>query len=278
MRECGSLVEGRLCPECGKFVISTASFCRDRLCPMCQWRLALKRYAEMCAALGYVLDNQPLIKASFLTLTVKNCDPGDLRQTLANMAKAWNRVMARRKIKSLFSGWARSVEVTYNEKKNTFHPHYHVILLLTEEAAKTPEGVIRQSLSDAWYDACQTSYRPITDYKEIQPDEFAPDSEKLAAAIVETYKYTTKSKEAETMPLGAFRALVWGLNGVRIASFGGIIKDARAALKFADDDEPEADGAPIRCPKCNAEMANAALRWSFERKEYEQIVTQAKAG
>lgn len=278
---CGEILQFNKCPDCGKTELSSANFCRDRLCPTCAWRLSLRRYAEMCCAMGLVSDKIAPGGAAFLTLTVKNCWPADLRETLKKMTAAWNRMLARRKIKKLFSGWARAVEVTYNEEKANFHPHFHIILILSDYACGLSEGIIRRELSDAWYDAMQTDYRPVTDYRIIASEDVGIDcdDEQLHRAILETYKYTVKSGDLLEMPLGVFRTFVTAMVGVRAASFGGCIKDARRELGYRDDDDREED-APLeegrKCPDCGVAMRAAMLKWSFAKKQYEVILKTAK--
>lgn len=279
MEACGDTLSFNKCPDCGKSALTSANFCRDRLCPTCAWRLSLRRYAEMCCTMGMLSDSIKPEGAAFLTLTVKNCYPDELRETLDKMAKAWNRMLARRKIKPLFDGWARSVEVTYNRKTATFHPHYHVILILSDKGYAMEEGRMRELLSDAWYASLQTDYRPITDYTVIDHlgDGLAlADDEELHKAILETYKYTVKSDDVLDMPLGAFRSFVNGLAGVRVSSFGGCIKEARKRLGYGDEDMEEADaGADTPCPDCGAEMRQVILKWSFEDKKYNQVMVTA---
>lgn len=278
---CGEILQFNKCPECGKTELSSANFCRDRLCPTCAWRLSLRRYAEMCCAMGLVCDKIAPGGAAFLTLTVRNCYPSALKETLQKMTKAWNRMLARRKIKKLFSGWARSVEVTYNEETAKFHPHFHIILVLSDYACQLGEGVMRRTLSDAWYDAVQTDYRPVTDYVIIDhcSSGVACDDEKLHKAILETYKYTVKLGDLMNMPLAVFRTFVSSMVGVRVASFGGCIKDARRELGYKEDDEREEDQpleAARPCPDCGVAMRAAMLKWSFAKKQYEVIIANAE--
>lgn len=277
---CGDILQFNKCPDCGKTELSSANFCRDRLCPTCAWRLSLRRYAEMCCAMGLIADKIQPGGAAFLTLTIRNCYAAALKDTIQKMTKAWNRMLARRTIKKLFSGWARSVEVTYNAENVTFHPHFHIILILSDYAAKLDEGVLRRTLSDAWYDALQTDYRPVTDYKVIDTCAgVACDDETLQRAILETYKYTVKLGDLFEMPLGVFRTFVAAMVGVRVASFGGCIKDARRELGYREDDDREEDlplEAARPCPDCGAAMRAAMLRWSFAKKQYDIILQNAE--
>lgn len=268
VRLCGTALFLKTCPDCGKSFVSSANLCRDRLCPTCEWRLSMRRFAEMCAVMQYISDDE-FVDAGFLTLTVRNCEPGELRATLQQMAKDWNRMLQLRGLKRMVCGWARSLEITYNAKTRTFHPHYHVIILTR---AQKSTGELQKAFRAAWARACRLDYEPITDYREIRAADKDGgtniDNDKFAAAICETYKYAVKSDDMRDMPLSDFRALVSAIAGLRFAAFGGIIKDARRALSFkeeTDDNEKEIDRDIC---DCGAKLTTEILRWSMRRNEY----------
>lgn len=270
MRFCGQYLDLRYCPDCGKSIVSSANLCRDRLCPTCSWRLSLKRFAEMCNTISYINDLDTF-DAGFLTLTVKNCKPENLRFTLDMMAKAWNRMRADRTFKKLMIGSARSVEVTYNEITKTFHPHFHIIILYTP----TDEGEMRALTNRLWANACKLDYTPITDFRVITDKEGAGvniDNENLTKAILETFKYAVKSDELADMPTGIFRSLVLGIGGVRMVSYTGIIKEARKTLNYKSDELEDEDGEIIieKCP-CGRELQKAVLQWSFTDQQYHKL-------
>ena len=272
MRECGTFLQYKVCPDCGKSFISSANLCRDRLCPTCAWRLSLKRFAEMCQVMN-ILSEEDLACAGFLTLTVKNCKPENLRYTIQKMNEDWNRMLAGRKIKHLLAGWAKSLEITYNEKTNTFHPHFHIIVLFNDFLG---EGETNKFFRKAWSKASRLPYEPITDFRLIDSAEesIASDGEKVYNAILETFKYSVKSDELEEMPLQTFREFVLAVQGLRFVSFGGIIKNARKDLGIKDnegaDEENEIELSREHCT-CGAELMKIVCEWSFTEKQYKLL-------
>lgn len=267
MLECGTILSQKICPDCGKSFISSANLCRDRMCPTCSWRLSLKRFAEMCAVCQTCQDITSY-KAGFLTLTVKNCRAKDLKQTLKDMSVAWNRMLATVKKQIAVFGWARSVEITYNEQTFTFHPHYHIIILLDPTA---DEGRCRAYFHKKWSQAWKEDYDPITDYREISADKTDIDQPDFTAAILETYKYAVKSDDIANMPTSIFRQLVLAISGARLVAFGGIIKETRRLLAFKEDEDPDEPAREI-CD-CGAPLQAALLRWSFEEGMYKKMTT-----
>ena len=265
MLDCGKFIETRVCPDCGKSFISSAMLCRDRMCPTCQWRLSLKRFAEMCATLSAITDLGDYHSA-FLTLTVKNCKPGELRETIREMSKAWNRLLQRVTFKKHVAGWARSVEVTYNEERKTFHPHFHCILLTDGYFS---EGGFHSQFRKEWQEVMQVDYEPITDFQWIRDRESRVDNDTFVKAILETFKYISKTKLVVTMPTDVFRKYVNGISGLRLASYGGVIKDMRKELQLAEDEEIEEESRLV-CD-CGAELRVALLQWSFESGMYNLV-------
>lgn len=274
MLDCGTILSQKVCPDCGKSFISSANLCRDRMCPTCSWRLSLKRFAEMCAVCQTCQDIE-CYKAGFLTLTVRNCKPKDLKETLRSMSAAWNRMLsAAKKHKDSFAiyGWARSVEITYNEQTYTFHPHYHIIVLLDPTAE---EGKCREFFYKKWSKAWGADYDPIIDYREIEAEKTDIDQPDFTKAILETYKYAIKSEDLIDMPTSIFRTLVLAISGARLVAFGGIIKEARRMLNYTESDDPEDVDEDVdreRCD-CGAPLQAALLRWSFEESAYKKMAT-----
>lgn len=291
MANCGDIIGLKVCPDCGHAHVATAQLCRDKLCPTCAWRLSLKRYAEMCKtfeALGNTENLLPL----FWTLTVRNCKPDKLAETLTAMSEDWNRLMQRRTLKPLFKGWARSVEVTYNKQADTFHPHYHVIVLVDRSyldlvcPANSDERQIaetRRMLSQAWKEAARLDYEPITDIRAITSksplDPSTDGTDDITAAVLETFKYSVKASTLDQMPLESFRHLVNGLAGKRMAAYGGCIKAARRLMCLSDadsltaaDNSLEGESA-LPCTHCgSAEMKLLIFKWAATEEQYKEVV------
>ena len=268
MQNCGDFINFKVCPDCGKSYISSTNLCRDRLCPTCAWRLSLKKFAEMCCTMQSI-EGLHTYGAGFLTLTVRNCSPQGLAVVLKKMAADWNRMLQQTAIKELFAGWARSVEITYNPKTKTFHPHFHIIVLYEELFT---EGEMNYILRKAWNKAARLDYEAITDFRVIESSDANLDNDAFYSAIVETFKYAVKSDDIEDMDIPTFRAFVQAIQGVRFVSYGGIIKKARQKLGFKEtDEEEEIEFAKDTCDACGAELIKAVLQWSLTDGQYKKF-------
>ena len=57
-------------------------------------------------------EQYPTHRFVFLTLTVKNCEIGELRSTLQHMNKSWQRLKDRKEFMAGVEGWIRTTEIT----------------------------------------------------------------------------------------------------------------------------------------------------------------------
>lgn len=268
MRECSDKVEISFCPDCGAYEITRAKLCRDRLCPVCSWRLSIKRYAEMSAVCAALIKDYPVNKWSLMTLTVQNCAPALLDQTLTNMAAAFNRMRQRKVFKQQILGWARTVEVTFNSKENTVHPHYHVLVMWAENSDIIQEGA---RLINHWIASCRdlmVSYKG-QNIKEIDGSVKEAECQDITGAVLETFKYTQKASDLLSMPIGVFREYTKNMARKRAVAFGGLIKEYMQKLHFKMDDEAD-EIEPIKlCKNCgNAALSKAIYQWSFAERSY----------
>lgn len=275
MRDCANRLMVRRCQHCGEIHVTGGNLCRDRLCPVCQWRLSIRRYAELKQSMDYLHTNGALqgLQAGMLTLTVRNCKPHDLSATLSQMLTGFKRWQQRRTIRDQIKGWARSLEITYNRKAQTFHPHVH-LLILWQPGGKS--GHLGPTMAREWATACRLNYKPIYHYTDAYSRDGVSNWDAALSAILECSKYVTKASDiigassgGDSMPLAHFAALTEAIKGRRLIAYGGIIADARKALALPDDDttlddqtEAEQTTDAIACPKCGAEMGITMLEWA----------------
>jgi plasmid rolling circle replication initiator protein Rep len=217
--------------------LSSARFCRVRLCPVCQWRRSLMWKAKAHQLLPGVLEKYPTHRWLFLTLTVKNCQIEDLRTTLTSMHDSFKRMT---KLKSFPSdGWIKSTEVTRGDD-NSAHPHFHCLLMV-------PAGYFaRGYLSTAdwaslWQKSLRIDYTPITHVRAIKK-EMSP-----ITVIPELMKYCTKESDL-VAHREWFLELARQMHNARTIAVGGVLKSHLKELENEpqdligkDDDQVETD-------------------------------------
>lgn len=83
-------------PETGEVVrkLQAAEFCRDRLCPMCQWRKSLVTFAQVSEIMDWVdAHHAGEFIPIFLTLTMKNVPSAELGSAITTILQSWSRMM-----------------------------------------------------------------------------------------------------------------------------------------------------------------------------------------
>ncbi|MGU9020347.1 protein rep, partial [Clostridium perfringens] len=104
--------------DCGGFLMLLAdlelehkklykgNFCKNRFCPMCSWRMALKDCLEISVLMEHLRleENKEFI---FLTLTTPNVTGEELEQAIKEYNKAFKRLMELKEVKSIVKGYIR---------------------------------------------------------------------------------------------------------------------------------------------------------------------------
>ena len=256
VEHCGEKLYYTFCQRCGKSHVTGEDLCRDRFCPVCTWRLSMRRFARMVQIVDGLRHEHADSEWAFVTLTVENCKPSELGRTLDEMAHAWDIIMRRKATRESIIGWARSLEVTYNQQTHTLHPHYHVLCLMAPGYSGTDTY-----LQNAWISTVDLRAVPkAQDTQRVQclaADQTGDDPDAVVSAILETYKYTVKSKDLQEMPLKIFRELSEGLKNRRMVAFGGVVKQYAKTLDIDVEDEETEDADEeaedlARCAECGS--------------------------
>jgi hypothetical protein len=101
----------------------TGKYCNSRICHICN-RIRTAKFMN-----GYGPELKKLGTLQFVTLTMPNVSAEKLRAEVTRMSRNFTNIarVIRERHKINFSG-IRKIEITYNEKENTYHPHLHVIV------------------------------------------------------------------------------------------------------------------------------------------------------
>ena len=222
----------------GKKKLKTANFCRMRLCPMCQWRRSLKMFGQVQMITDKILERDKSTRFLFATFTVKNVDAENL-ETCINILNnkflylvSKNKTFApAKKLKQNLLGYLKAVEVTYNTKDKTYHPHLHVIFAVKSTFFKNSSNYMtKKEWIELWQKALNVDYKPQTDIRAIKTN--------TGKAIAEVAKYPVKTVPILSLPddeaVEVLKTLTLSLNKKRFVSYGGIFKTIKQELKLQD--------------------------------------------
>lgn len=241
-------------PDESSIVLKRAMFCRVRYCPVCQWRRSMLWRAKFFQTLPTLKELHPTSHWIFLTLTVKNCDVKDLKETLQHMTQSWRRLIARKSFKNASLGYVRTTEVTLG-KDGTAHPHYHVMIMVKPSYFKN-NYISQKTWSILWQDALNVDYQPIVNVKKVKGD--------IDKGILETLKYSTKPTDMLT-DVDWFLELTKQTHKMRFVATGGVLKDV-----FRDDDN-ESDQELISVGEEKEEDDGRRISFGFNREQLRYV-------
>lgn len=222
----------------GKKKLKTANFCRVRLCPMCQWRRSLKMFSQVKKITDKILENDKSTRFIFGTFTIKNTDAENLEACINTLNKKFKYLVDQKKtfapakkLKQNLLGYLKAVEVTYNSKDKTYHPHLHVIFAVKSTFFKNSSNYMsKKEWISLWQQALGVDYKPQIDIRAIKSG--------TAKAVAEVAKYPVKTAPILSLvdeeAVQVLKTLTLSLHKKRFVAYGGIFKTIKQELKLAD--------------------------------------------
>jgi hypothetical protein len=203
--------------QCGQQMVQadgkiTSWWCGYRWCVSC----AVHRVARMYSAYGDEISNWD--QKYFVTLTAPNVSGVSLRGELQRYGKLWRACYKQIRKQGIEFVAVRSVEVTYNEKRDDFHPHMHCIV---------KGEIAARALIEHWMKRNPDASAAAQDLREADD-----------GSIQEVFKYaaklTIRRKGAiDPIPPNKLDIIYQAMSGLRMWSAVGI----KSALKVQMDDE-----------------------------------------
>lgn len=274
LRECASWLEF-VRYEDGSRRLKSANFCRVRLCPMCQWRRAVKNSLQVRRVVNAMAADLtgPKVYWFLLTLTVRNCLGDELSGLIDRMQDAWKRLAGRQEMREVI-GWYRGLEVTHdvnpvitpgmyrdrieyykahglkagddNPNYDTYHPHYHVLLAVPDAVMKRPYAESRERWAAAWQSCLRVDYLPQTDFKRCRIRKTQSGMQDMGGAVAEVAKYACKDADYIVpddwdLTVDTVRILDKALDKRRLIAYGKECKAWHKRLNLQDVDSESAD-------------------------------------
>ena len=214
----------------GNLKLYQAYFCKNKLCPMCNWRRSMKYSYQTSRIVDEAIKQSPKGRFLFLTLTVKNVEGKALNSTISQLTKSFDRLFKRAKVQRNLLGYLRSVEVTHNENDKTYHPHIHVLMMVRPSYFQSKKDYITQKeWSDMWSQSLKVDYVPMIDIRTVKET-----GKGLRGAVLETAKYPTKPIKFDVENKQVVDDLYNGLYRKRQLGYGGLFKTIKKQLQLDD--------------------------------------------
>ena len=247
---------------------------------MCNWRRSIKMFYQLSEVMDFAQAAGPDMKVIFLTLTVRNASGQDLGATLDTMFDGWNSMISHRRFRKAIFGWFRALEVTYNAETDTYHPHFHVLLMVDKLYFTNPKLYLHTT---DWVHifrvSCGLDYDPICDIRAVGARK--AKSRRRVQHVAEITKYTVKDKdyihEDQEVTVRVVGVLGPVLRGRRLFAFGGTLKKIAAHLKAENAGEGDwiNINADARMRDDVADML-AIYKWDFGLRDYFRVYRPRK--
>ena len=281
--------------------LKSANFCKVRLCPSCQKRRSFIEYRMMLKVHHAILKDHPTLKFLFLTLTVPNVSLERLGDELTHITQSWHRLKQRTEVKNVIKGSHRAIEITYNHKNNTYHPHAHIILAVNSRYFKSNEYIKHDRWQQLWAESTgytedvigskiQVNIKRLKDEKGVSEackyslkpwNTSDKDVVKQLRKIAQTkgdISYGVKGhmyiRDTEEETVEVVKKLHDALHGKKLTHYAGLFKEYKKKLKLKAGDEEEDlvhsqdEKSSCHCPVCNAEYVEQLYRWIDLNKDY----------
>lgn len=220
-----------------KLKLASASFCRHRICPMCNWRKSLKTFVNVKKIQG-AIEAKKEVRYLFVTLTVKNVKGFELRSKIQEMNEAFKWIVQKGKnsaisknFKKYLYGYFKTIEVTYNEKRDDYHPHFHILLEVDPKYFENGYTDY-QTWRVMWQEVMHLDYQPQVDIKAVKEME----QEK---AVAEISKYSIKMDsilhiKSDKKAVEVIATLKEQLQNLRMITMGGDFRYYNRLLNLDD--------------------------------------------
>lgn len=228
LENCASMLVFKEYPRTGVKRLDSADFCRNRLCPTCNWRKSLKTYSQMQTVSTELIKKFPTARYLFGTFTVRNCTAEELPAVLDQLTSAYKLLVnsgktnaSCKQLKSTLLGYAKALEIVYDSEEfitqerydksrtyykkiglevgspnpnfDMYHPHLHVLFMMSAKYFDGKNYITHQKWTTMWQDCMKTDYSPIVNIKTIKPNKRLDENDQIVKLTDEEWKQKSMS-------------------------------------------------------------------------------------
>lgn len=202
--------------------------CKNRFCPVCAWKKSRKDALALSVMMAY-LKQEKEKEFIFLTLTAPNVPADELNEEIKHYNHSFKKLMERKEVKNIVKGYARKLEITYNEERDDYHPHFHVLIAVDKNYFNNSWSYIKR---DRWLELWQqVTKNPLITQVDVRKVRNGRDDK-----VYEIAKYSAKDSDY-LINQDVFEVFYKALKGKRLIVFSGLFKEAMTKFKNGELDE-----------------------------------------
>jgi plasmid rolling circle replication initiator protein Rep len=226
LKECGNFIKFQSSEDKTKFILAGGNFCNNRFCPFCSW-LKAKRTAFELLELIKVVEYTEKLAFIFITLTVPNVSREKLREEIECFNKSFKRLFETKEFKAFNKGFIRKLEITYNEKRNDYHPHFHLVVAVNKSYFKSRNYMSKRRLLELWQRATRNPNITQVDIKPCRMNTIKQVMELATYSAKQGDLYSSKE---------VFDGFYEGLYRKKLLVYNGIFKEYKKKIDTGEVD------------------------------------------
>ncbi|WP_101473390.1 protein rep [Fusobacterium sp.] len=239
------------------FLLSGGNFCNNRFCPVCSWLKAKKMAFELLELLKIIQIQEDKVFI-FITLTVPNVPSSELRNTIEHMNVSFNRLWKTKEFKAMNKGFIRKLEITYNEERNDFHPHFHIVCCVNKSYFTSRDYLKKRRLLELWQKSARNENITQVDIKPCKMDSIKQVLELATYSAKQSQLYLNKE---------IFDGFYEGMYRKKLIVFNGVFKEYRKKIEKKEINVDEIMELAELKEKAVIEIA---YNWENEIDEYQE--------
>lgn len=229
LKECGNFIKFQSSEDKTKFILAGGNFCNNRFCPFCSW-LKAKRTAFELLELIKVVEYKEKFAFLFITLTVPNVPKESLRVEIENFNKSFKRLFQTEEFKAFNKGFIRKLEITYNEKRKDYHPHFHLVVAVNKSYFTSRDYMSKRRLLELWQRATRNPNITQVDIKPCRMNTIKQVMELATYSAKQGDLYSSKE---------VFDGFYEGLFRKKLLVYNGIFKEYKKKIEVGEVDPAE---------------------------------------
>src|SRR5699024_701590 len=153
----------------------------------------------------------------------------ELNDEIKHYNRSFQRLMPRKEVKQIEKGYARKLEITYNEERDDYHAHFHVFIGVDNNDFNNSWSYIkRDRWPELWQQGTENTIITQVDVRKLRSLK--------ENRIFEIAKYAAKDSDY-LQNQKVFEVFYKALKGKRLIVFSGLFREAMTKFKNGELDE-----------------------------------------
>ena len=267
IHNCGNIVKYAINESEEKKKLLYTETCKSRFCARCQKMKSIKTGQKIFTITNY-LKQEKDYEFIFITLTVPNVPGEQLREENKKINKAIDKLMQRKAYNnSVIKAFITKIEVTYNRKRNDFHPHIHILAAVNNGYFKksNEDYISHEQLLKDWQECKNDNSISQVNIQALKNN----DDDILMKSVLEISKYEGKSSDY-TINQEVFEVYYHALKGAQLMRYNREYKDL--ALIYDIDKFGLFDDYRLEVDEQGNFKNKLIGVWHFKNKEYGKFI------